>query len=55
MHLLLTADLFQFISNQGFKWNSLWSFIVSCYSLILLLQNIVSSEESFRYGTSSSG
>ena len=48
----LTADLFQFINNQGFKWTSFWIFIVSCCSLILLLPNIVSSEELFRYGTS---
>ena len=48
----LTAGLFQFINNQGFKWTSFWSFIVSCCFLILLLPNIVSSEELFRYGTS---
>ena len=56
MHALrgITAVLFQFINNQGFKSNSFWSFIVSCCSLMLLLSNIVSSEELFRY-TSISG
>ena len=31
---------------------SFWSFIVPCFSLILLLPSIVSSERLFRYGTS---
>ena len=55
MHWWLLDGLFQFINNQGFKWTSFWSFIVSCCFLILLLPNIVSSEELFRYGTSISG
>ena len=45
MHWLQQAGLFQFINKQGFKWTS-------CFSLILLLPNIVSSEELFSYGTS---
>ena len=47
MHWWLLDGLFQFINNQGFKWTSFWSFIVSCCSLILVLPNIVSSEELF--------
>ena len=31
--------------------SSIWSFIVSCCSLILLLPNVLSSEGLFRYGT----
>ena len=48
----LTAGLFQFNDNQGFKWTSFWSFVVSYCSLILLLPNIVSSDGLFRYGAS---
>ena len=52
MHLLLVCSSSLIIkvlsNNQSFKWNSFWSFIVSCCSLILLLPNIVSSEELFR-------
>ena len=44
---------------QGFTWfcgsiltSSFWNFVVSCYSLIWLLSDIVSSEGLSRYGTS---
>ena len=54
-YALTAGGLFQFINNIGFKWNSFWSFTVSSCSLILLLPNIVSSEEIFRHGTIISG